>query len=106
MPPTLSISVWNELLGAEQAMEEGTLQPPMDLALISVHFCHHSSCDSLPWEHLSHGMWGWDGFVSCLSAGPQFSDEFLGFACLISVDNVREEHHLFHTAVKDVMEKY
>lgn len=37
MPPTLSISVWNELLGAEQAMEEGMLQLPMDLALISVH---------------------------------------------------------------------
>lgn len=60
MPPTLSISVWNELLGAEQAMEEGMLQPPVDLALISVHPhsslipCHRCSCDSLPWEHLSH----------------------------------------------------
>lgn len=46
MPPTLSISVWNELLGAEQAMEEGVLQPPVDLALISVH--PQLLSDSLP----------------------------------------------------------
>lgn len=86
------------------------LQPPW--ILLSFHCIpgssltpwHCCSCDSLPWEHLSHWIWGWNEFVSCLSAVSQFSDAFPRFACLISAQNVREEHHLFHTAVE--MERY